>query len=103
MATYYVTGVWKLSGVITNVMLHSVDANNILQLGRKTTEFSAIALIEAGNTVSTLRWNYGTTSWNIGARIGVVTENGRKYLRTRADTTVSDNLDNMILMSSFIS
>lgn len=99
MANYYITGVWKAAGVITSVMLHNVDYSNNLLLGKKTAEQSAIALIEAGHNIKTLKWDYSKGWWSTGASVTVVQLGLKKFLRTSKDATVTDNLDNLILMN----
>ena len=100
--SYFITGVWKNdNGAITHVYLHQHDlARNQFYTGQKTTEAEAIRLIRANNVVRTLRWDYASATWLIGALVQVV--GTPPYLRTVADATVIDNLDNMINMNGFI-
>ena len=101
IANFFVSGVWKNStGVITDVFLHAVTNNEAnFNTGRKTSEAVTIALLEKGGVIKTLIWNYSNAAWNKGAEIVVVTSNGKKYLRTKGDKTVRDNLDNLIDMT----
>lgn len=105
---YFVTGVWKNSeSEITHVFLHkntyeASKSTNTFNPGVKTSEAEVIRLINAGNLVMTLRWNYTNASWAIGARIEVVTRGTTHYLRSHKDSQVYDNLDNMINMDGFI-
>ncbi|GAA4456493.1 hypothetical protein GCM10023092_21800 [Rurimicrobium arvi] len=95
---YYISGVWKDSSqVITHVMLHPVTDNNGFHRGEKTIESEVIKLIKQGNIIKTITWGY--PGWNIGAKVGAVTISGREYLKTDANATVKDNLDNSISMT----
>ena len=99
MSQFYVSGVWKdAAGVITHLLVHPVANGNPQRGARQTRDF-VVALIRNGNAVNTMKWNYSTVSWNNGAPILLVDR--PPYLRTRADTQVSDNLDNMLRMEYF--
>lgn len=102
MANYYITGVQKDNGVITHVMLHSVNESNQLQKGSKVSEQYAISLREAGHFIKTLKWDHETAWWKGGATVNVVQEGSRKYLRTSRDATVTDNLDNLIRLNEIV-
>ena len=52
----------------------------------KLTEAEAISGIEAG------KWSFWTRGGGQRADVIIATHNGRKYLKTTADTTVKDNL-----------
>jgi hypothetical protein len=102
MANYYISGVWKNSEkVITHVALHLVNANTFNR-ATKTTEAEAIALIQNGHKMNTVTWSYLHASWKIGAEVLIVHEGGKKYLRTKGDSTVRDNLDNLIDMWAYM-
>jgi hypothetical protein len=101
MANFYISGTWQTANRITDVMLHSAASDGGYTVGRKTSEQAVINLINQGNAVYTIMWNYNNGSWTIGARVIVVQEYGRNILRTNPNTTVRDNLDNLIRMEYF--
>ncbi len=97
-ADYFVSGVWKdNSKRITDVMLHIVNDNDSFQLGVKTSESSTISLLKLNRTIKTITWGY--PDWHIGASVTYVTIESNEYLRTVANATVKDNLDNSISMN----
>ena len=99
---YFISGVWKTdNGTITHGFLHSHnELANTFSEGRKIAEAEVIRLIRAQNLVRTLRWDYSSAVWRIGARV-IVAANP-PYLRTISDATVTDNLDNMIKMNGLL-
>lgn len=98
---YFISGVWKTgTGVITDVLLH-VNTSTGFQAGKKTTEAMVIQLLKNEKTVKTVRWDYKTPSWKIGANVMVVNEGNKDFLRSVKDATVEDNLDNMIKMNGY--
>lgn len=97
LADYFISGVWKdNSERITDVMLHTVNENNSFNMGVKTSELSAINLLKLKKTIKTITWSY--PNWTIGASVLVVNVGGREYLRTVANASIKDNLDNSIDM-----
>lgn len=98
---YFITGVWKTdAGVITDAFLHLNTATGF-NAGKKTIEADAIQLLKANNLVMTLKWDYKTATWRRGAYVTVVKEGNKEFLRSVKDTTVEDNLDNMIKMNGY--
>lgn len=98
---YFVTGVWKTDeGVITDAFLH-LNTSSGFNAGKKTSETSVIQLLKTNNTVMTLKWDYKNTSWKRGAYVTVVKEGNKEFLRSVKDSTVEDNLDNMIKMNGY--
>lgn len=98
-ANYVISGVWKDSNDnITHVMLHPVDEGNTWDLGTKTSEASAIALIKRGNVIRTIVWGY--PGWTIKSKVTYVQRSGTEYLRSEANATPKDNLDNLISMKA---
>lgn len=96
-ADYFISGVWKDNFErITNVMLHTVNDNDSFQLGVKTSESSVINLLKLNRTIKTITWGY--PDWHIGASVTYVNIGGIEYLRTVANATTKDNLDNSINM-----
>jgi len=97
LADYFISGVWKdSSDRITDVLLHAVNDNNSFQMGVKTSESNAINLLKSRKTIKTITWRY--PKWHIGASVTVVTVGNREYLRTVANASERDNLDNSIDM-----
>jgi hypothetical protein len=96
-ANYFISGVWKdNSERITDVMLHTVNENNSFNMGVKTSESNAINLIKVKKTIKTITWNY--PGYDIGALVTVVNIGNKEYLKTVANATAKDNLDNSINM-----
>lgn len=96
-ADYFISGVWKdNSERITDVLLHTVNDDNSFQFGVKTSESSAINLIKVKKTIKTITWNY--PGYDIGSLVTVVNIGNKEYLRTVANATAKDNLDNSINM-----
>lgn len=96
-ADYFISGVWKDdSERITDVMLHTVNENNSFNMGVKTSELNAINLIKLKKTIKTITWNY--PGYELGAFVTVVNIGNKEYLRTVANATAKDNLDNSINM-----
>jgi len=99
LASYFISGVWKDDkDNITHVLLHIVDENNTFQYGVKTEESKAINLLKQGYTIITITWGY--PGWEKGAKVTYVNSNNREYLRTVANASIKDNLDNSIDMNS---
>lgn len=98
-ANYVISGVWKDSNDnITYIMLHSVNEGDSWNMGEKTSEASTIALIKRGNIIRTIVWNY--PDWTIKSRVTYVQAFGKEYLRSEANATTKDNLDNLISMKA---
>lgn len=100
MADYAISGVWKDNNdVITHYAIHrKTGANgNYLEKPQKYSKADAIALVATPqHSVYTTIWNYQTAKWYKGALIMVVGSGADSYLRTNADNTVKDNLDNLL-------
>lgn len=96
-ADYFISGVWKDgSDRITDVMLHTVSEDDSFRLGIKTSESNAINLLKSNRTIKTITWDY--PDWSLGASVTYATIGNNEYLRTVANCTVKDNLDNSINM-----
>ncbi|MCX2575070.1 DUF3892 domain-containing protein [Pedobacter sandarakinus] len=99
-AHYFITGVWKdTAGNITNLYIHNVNEGDSFDIGVKKSKYDVIALIEKGYIFYTITWGYPT--WKLGAKVEVISRNSIKYLRSNADSTSKDNLDNLISMTPF--
>ena len=96
--TYAISGVWKdTNGVITDYAIHLVIKSNkpgmfIVNKAKKYSKARAIKLVNA-HFVRTAVWNYTLALWDLGAKVDVVDDS---YLRSRADSTVRDNLENLL-------
>lgn len=98
-ANYLISGVWKDSkDNITHVMLHPVSDGDSWSMGEKTTEANTIALIKKGNVIRTIVWGY--PGWSIKSKVTYIQRAGKEYLRSEANTTTKDNLDNLISMKA---
>jgi hypothetical protein len=99
-ADYFISGVWKdTSGIITHVMLLSVNEENQYAKGVKASCTTVIRLLKIEKQIMTVTWGY--PGWKKGAIVTVVSENGKEYLRTVPNATEKDNLDNSIPMNDF--
>lgn len=98
-ANYLISGVWKDSNDnITHVMLHLVNDGDSWSMGEKTSESNAIALLKKGNIIKTVVWGY--PGWSIKSKVTYIQRAGKEYLRSEANTTTKDNLDNLISMKA---
>ncbi len=104
MADFYITGQWKSNGRIIHVFLHTVSGTSFNSPGTKQTEAYVIDLIKnKKKEVFTLTYNYNTqNNWHIGAKVNVVKDGNREFLRSNPDNTAKDNLDNLLPMGTFI-
>lgn len=96
MKHYAISGVWKdTNGVITDYAIHPIikDSTGKLYMDKvkKYSKAEAIKLVNT-NIVQTVVWNYTEGGWYLGAEVNVV----GSYLRSQPDSTVRDNLDNLI-------
>ncbi|OYX22915.1 MAG: hypothetical protein B7Z06_10965 [Flavobacteriales bacterium 32-35-8] len=96
-ANYVISGVWKDSNDnIMYVMLHTVNDGDSWNMGEKISVDSTIALLKRGNVIRTIVWNY--PNWTIKSKLTYVQSFGKEYLRSEANATPKDNLDNLISM-----
>lgn len=103
--TYYLTAVkYSSNGSnITHGLLHSPAIDNgRLQKGTIKTKVEIMTLIRNGNSIITAVFNYGDSLWKIGAEIGISRNGSTVYLRTNADSTVIDNLGNLLLIDELM-
>ncbi|SDH61300.1 DUF3892 domain-containing protein [Winogradskyella thalassocola] len=97
LANFFISGVWKdVNDNITHVLLHKVNDDNSFKFGDKTDEQTVIKLLKQKFLIKTITWGY--PNWSIGAKVTYVSNNGREFLRTVANATVKDNLDNSLNM-----
>ncbi|TYZ12683.1 DUF3892 domain-containing protein [Hymenobacter lutimineralis] len=96
---FRISGVWKDgNGGITHYAIHDVtdaEKRNI-DLAKKTAKAEAIKLVEtAGNTVTTIVWNYVNPGWYATEDVHVVGTGTDKYLRSDPDKRLTDNLGHL--------
>lgn len=96
---YFISGVWfDSSNEISHVFLHQVNADQTFTtVGTKTTTSKIIELLPR-NVIFTIKWNYQTAGWDIGAQVDTETRSGKTYLRTRPDGTTTNNLRHLLNM-----
>ncbi|GAA5097808.1 hypothetical protein GCM10023210_33210 [Chryseobacterium ginsengisoli] len=97
MAQYAISGVWKdTNGVITDYAVHLLTERNTpntfdVAKAEKYSKAEAIRLVN-NHYVRTAIWDYNRKLWSLGAEVSVVDN----YLRSDADSTVRDNLENLL-------
>lgn len=99
-ADYLISGLWKSNGEVTHYLLHEMTGETAWKYGEKKTIKEIIDLIESRKTIRTVRWRYAQIDWHIGALIQVINVDGKKHLRTKGDTIISDNLANLIRLNA---
>jgi hypothetical protein len=97
MAQFRITGVWKDSNnVITYYAFHTVG-NGSTTRGVKTSKAQAISLLESPeNSATTWIWNYTKEIWSIGETVQVINGDKGKFLRSKHDNSIVDNLSHLI-------
>ena len=99
MAVYRISGIWKdLGGAITHYSFHVADAKaNTFGSLFKLSKAEAIAKLEtAGNSATTLIWDYSRATWKIGEGVTVVGSGSDRYLRSNPDNKLTDNSGHLI-------
>jgi len=101
MAEYRISGVWKNShDTITHYALHTKQANGSYSKAEKKTKTDVVTLIERGNAIKTMTWNYTKGKMYEGEKVKVVNNaSGEKYLRSDPDNHLNDNLGHAINMT----
>ena len=101
MAEYRISGIWKNSqDTITHYSLHFKQSNGNYSKGKKTTKEEVVLLVEKGNNIKTLTWNYTKGKMYDGEKVKVITKtSGEKYLRSDPDNHLNDNLGQAINMA----
>ena len=105
-ADYAITAIWFSHYPhkhVAYVRLHEDGGNDLIYPGQKVSKETAIGLLKKGKTIVTTRWNYqDNATWVKGAKVDYFKhQNGTEYLRTDANATKSDNLDNLLDMDRF--
>jgi len=103
MTEYRISGIWTdLKGVITHYAVHEIKKNQsgsgyVITKAVKKTKTEAIAIVgNTTNKVWTLIWNYSDRKWTLGEEVYVAGEGNSKYLKTKPDSSVRDNLLHLI-------
>lgn len=102
MPVYYVSSIRKDSmGIITHLFVHSGDASHRILPGNMIPLNEAIKLVDIpGNTLMTVRWNYVSAQFRVGAKINKVRLGNQLYLVTDEESAAQDSLDNMLPSNS---
>jgi len=97
MALYRISGVWQdANKVITHYAFH-IQGENSISRAIRTSQAQAVELLEtAGNSATTLIWNYSQAKWNIGEPVRVVSGSEGKFLRSNTDNKLGDHLHHLI-------
>lgn len=77
---------------IVKVKVH-VDNGDTVGASSEMTRQDVISKIDEGITFATIYDNNG--KWKLGAKVKTVTINGTRYIKTYADSTTADNLDDL--------
>ena len=98
MAHYLISGVWKDStGTITHYAFHLYNpSSSTFSDAVKTSKADAVTKLLRGDIAQTIIWNYTQASWNNGSAVYVAGTGFNQYLKSNPDSTVRDNLDNII-------
>ncbi|MEC4036914.1 DUF3892 domain-containing protein [Myroides odoratimimus] len=100
MKHFYITAI-KYSNDYTHisqVLIHSSNEKGRLNKGKICNKNQIIELLEKGSIIETANYDYEDGYWKIGANVGIVTVDSKKYLRSDPDSIESDNLGNLLLI-----
>jgi hypothetical protein len=78
---------------IVKVKAH-IDNGDTVGVGFEMARSDVVTYIDAGKTFSTI-YKDADAKWKLGAGVKTVTIDGTRYIKTRADGTKADNLDNL--------
>lgn len=94
-ADYLISAV-KYNDAETHIIKVRVHADNDATVGGgfEMTRTDVIARIDNGVTFATI-YKKDDGNWRYGASIATITIDGNRYIKTRADGTRSDNLENL--------
>lgn len=94
-ADYLISAV-RYNAAETHIEMVRVHEDEGDKVGAPTTweRSSVVASLEAGYTFITITKS-SDSKWTRGARVGIVTVRGTKYIRTDADATPEDNLGSL--------
>src|SRR5882757_4140563 len=102
MATYYITAVDKNTTnnhtSITRVLMHLVNENSV-HIGLVYTKDQVIQLL-LNNTIYSATWNYVGNYWIQGQRVTTENRSSERFLRTIADSLLTDNLLHLLPLSN---
>lgn len=82
--------------MISAYAFHKVEEGGMTRAKKvnKATAISRVANTE--NTVMTMMWDYKAASWRDGEVVDVIGTGDDRYLRTRPDSRLTDNLAHLI-------
>lgn len=94
-ADYLISAV-RYNDAETHIEMVRVHEDEGDKVGSSTTweRSSVVASLEAGYTFMTITES-SDSEWRRGAKVGIITVGGTKYIRTDADETPEDNLDSL--------
>jgi Protein of unknown function (DUF3892) len=97
MAEYRISGVWKEEdGDITDYAFHAFNPQTgRFSLPTKKSKAEAIALLDAGHSAKTIVWNYTYATWYKGEDVYVAGSGANRYLKSKPDDKISDNLGHL--------
>jgi len=98
MVEFYISAISHFNGHISSVLVHTGVAGNRLSKGLVVDKSTVIQRINQGQTFKTVTYNYTQGEWRAGAKVTVVNIGGNLFLRTMPDSTLRDNLGNLLLI-----
>jgi hypothetical protein len=94
-ADYVITAVrFNASGSHIEQLQVREDTGETITEPTTKTRATVVSQIEAGNSYCTATKG-SDGKWHYGAAVKVVTIDGEKFMKTKADTSKQDNLDNL--------
>lgn len=103
MKEYRITGIWTDDNeVITHYAVHEIirkqsGSGHEMTKAKKITKAEAVVLVEdQNNNVMTFLWNYTDRGWMLGEEVYVAGAGSSKFLKTKPDNSVRDNLFHLI-------
>lgn len=78
---------------IIKVQVHP-DSGDTVGTAAEMDRQSVVDLINKNYSFATI-YKSGDGKWSLGAKVGIVTIGGVRYIKTRADSTRVDNLDDL--------
>ena len=102
MAHYYISGVYKNEkDDVTHVLLHLDAGHHKFYNGIKETAKTVMEMLDSGDTIQVISWNYSSAHWYVQDFVKVV--NGKKkYLRSHKNGVITDNLDNLVNLAGIV-
>lgn len=72
---YFLTGIWKEHGLITNALVH-INKDNVIREGQKMPLIQVIDFIRKVNIIMALKWDYKFGKWQFVAPVEIKTDGG---------------------------